>query len=819
MAIEERVRNMIRNIKELKLKDKFIFGTKASALGELINNRINVPEGFALSTEIFEEFLQYNSFPYTYSDYMIRNEEIQDFILNSKFSDTALLELKKYYLAITNNHKFATFAVRSSSLCEDTKNFSMAGMFNSYVNLSSFELVIESIKKCYASLFQDKVLAFAINNNISMEKLKMGVIIQRFIEGDFSGVNFSADVIEMNFETVCINIVSGTCENYVSGKISSSLYKLDKQTGREISSIIVTDSPEPSSKILERLFHKTLEVEEIFKCFQDIEWTIHNNELYILQSRPITTFKNKQFDLNWKKPEDAEYEWWLGPPFPFPQLVLDICPVEEAAFLQGAYKTGYSERNMARIIQNGYIYFRNKALPNFKEKREKFFNEVDNLSEQGLNIFQDVLQPKLDELICKLNNYLNKNLSYEELTEFLDLALEYLKKATSFHWPAEAGIRYIEIFNKYCDNILGELTQRDYYDLIYKKSIITKEREILFDMADLVKSDTSLIRLFNSCLYDEILFLKLKNYDKGIKLLDKIKVYLQEFGICDAGYDDFIRPVLIERPEGIISKIRSLLEIDSESFFKSITLIEKNKERILETILKKLSKEKYNSFKKKLEVAEKAFLVTDTHNYYIERQSWGYLRLAVMEVAKVLKAANIISEVKDVFYLTFDELKADLSLKTINPSLITKRKKLFEKQKGLLPPRNIGKAFTSSLNSIDKVKVHSENNSSKAVAELKGMATFNGKIKGRITKGIPQSIDDDCILVVFHGHCADITHLLRRVKGLIFENGSPFDHLGIISREMNIPAIYYVKNALSLLNDGDIVEIDGTNNVIDLIIV
>ncbi len=90
-------------------------------------------------------------------------------------------------------------------------------------------------------------------------------------------------------------------------------------------------------------------------------------------------------------------------------------------------------------------------------------------------------------------------------------------------------------------------------------------------------------------------------------------------------------------------------------------------------------------------------------------------------------------------------------------------------------------------------------------------------MKGKVIKGIPQSIDDDCILVVYHGHASDITHLLSRVKGLIFENGSPFDHLGIVSREMNIPEIYYVRNVLTLLNDGDFVEIDGTRGIVNFI--
>ncbi|MFT4142893.1 MAG: PEP/pyruvate-binding domain-containing protein [Mobilitalea sp.] len=166
---------MICSIKDLRLQNKYEFGAKACSLGDLINNKITVPNGFALSTKIFDEFLQYNSFPFTNTDYLIHSEEIKTFLLNSIFSDKILAILEENYLAITTNRENVRFAVRSSAICEDTNNFSMAGMLHSYTNLASFEDVIKSIKKCYASLFQDKVLSFMINHNVTMDQLKMGV--------------------------------------------------------------------------------------------------------------------------------------------------------------------------------------------------------------------------------------------------------------------------------------------------------------------------------------------------------------------------------------------------------------------------------------------------------------------------------------------------------------------------------------------------------------------------------------------------------------------------------------------------------------------
>lgn len=86
---------MICNIKDLRFHDKFEFGAKASSLGELINNKITVPNGFALSTKVFEEFLKHNSFSFQNADYLIHNEEIKSFLLRSNFSDETLAILKK----------------------------------------------------------------------------------------------------------------------------------------------------------------------------------------------------------------------------------------------------------------------------------------------------------------------------------------------------------------------------------------------------------------------------------------------------------------------------------------------------------------------------------------------------------------------------------------------------------------------------------------------------------------------------------------------------------------------------------------------------
>jgi len=188
---------------DLRESDKIQYGAKASALGELIRSGEKVPIGFALSLEFFMRFLEYNNFSYSAGDYLTYNAEICKVILKGSFSPDMERGLLKFFNCIQGMG--LKYVVRSSALCEDSDNYSMAGMFDSFIKLNTFEEVKTAIKKCYASLFSDKVIAYFIKQNLNLDELKMCIIIQQFVEGCYSGVNFSVDTIDMDEEVMHIN--------------------------------------------------------------------------------------------------------------------------------------------------------------------------------------------------------------------------------------------------------------------------------------------------------------------------------------------------------------------------------------------------------------------------------------------------------------------------------------------------------------------------------------------------------------------------------------------------------------------------------------
>jgi pyruvate,water dikinase len=97
---------------------------------------------------------------------------------------------------------------------------------------------------------------------------------------------------------------------------------------------------------------------------------------------------------------------------------------------------------------------------------------------------------------------------------------------------------------------------------------------------------------------------------------------------------------------------------------------------------------------------------------------------------------------------------------------------------------------------------------------IKATSGLNKKVQGKIVCGVPRTLEENSIILLPHCHFEGLIRILGKVKGLIFNWGSPYDHLGIIAREMNIPAMYNAYNAIDLLKDGDIVELDGVNGTI-----
>nr|WP_263323563.1 PEP/pyruvate-binding domain-containing protein [Neobacillus sp. Marseille-Q6967] len=288
--------------------DHTLIGSKAMNLSKIKNILNNIPDGFVVTSEVFKEFLSYNNIKTT------NNEKIQDEIFNAKFPGRMEFIIAEHFETLKNSSNYAV-AVRSSSALEDLEGASFAGQYETILNVKTLEELLHSIKRCWASYFSSYVQDYAQNNSISLSSVQMGVLVQGMVNADVSGVIFSTNPVTHNQNEILINASYGLGEAIVDGSVTPDMFIINKQSNhiikelglKEIQIIPAESGNETVDVSIEKqevfcieedLIHKltdvTKEIEDYYQYPVDIEFAISNNQIFILQSRPITTLKGEK---------------------------------------------------------------------------------------------------------------------------------------------------------------------------------------------------------------------------------------------------------------------------------------------------------------------------------------------------------------------------------------------------------------------------------------------------------------------------------------------------------------------------------------------
>jgi pyruvate,water dikinase len=296
-------------IKEPKVSE---LGGKGYSLAVLFNNGFNVPRGFIVISEAFFEYLRKNnmmekvrklSSEIDENNFREKSREIRNLILSGKIQENIESEVKEALSKLNANH----VSVRSSAVSEDSLKASFAGLHDTFLNVKAeTSSVLENVKKCWASLFNDRAVIYRIKKKIPHLE-GMAVIIQEMIPAEISGVVFT--VHPMREKYLLIEASYGIGDMVVGGRVEPDDYVVDRETleiverkmgrkdkmsiieGEEYKVIDVKEELAkehvlPDGKIKE-IAETCLRIERIFNSPQDIEWCIYNDRLWLLQSRAI----------------------------------------------------------------------------------------------------------------------------------------------------------------------------------------------------------------------------------------------------------------------------------------------------------------------------------------------------------------------------------------------------------------------------------------------------------------------------------------------------------------------------------------------------
>jgi phosphoenolpyruvate synthase/pyruvate phosphate dikinase len=218
-------------------------GGKAAALARLIKGGFKVPDGFVL-TEVSDQILQ-------------------------QFDKLGTDKV----------------AVRSSAMAEDGAKDAWAGQLDTFLNVTRGE-VLDKIRACFDSANSDRAKAYADQKKISPGKV--AVIVQKMIPARVSGVAFSAHPITNDHTKVVIEAVGGLGEKLVSGNVTPDTFITDKKTAKIVERHL-SGKGNLSHEQLRKITETVAKIEKLFSLPVDVEWAYAGQQLFILQSRPITT--------------------------------------------------------------------------------------------------------------------------------------------------------------------------------------------------------------------------------------------------------------------------------------------------------------------------------------------------------------------------------------------------------------------------------------------------------------------------------------------------------------------------------------------------
>ncbi len=309
--------------KDIGKEDIAQVGGKGANLGELYNNNIPVPNGFCVTAQAYERFIEEigirKEMNLILAETDIENTEqldqaskkIQKLILSTVMPDDLKDEISAAYNVLIEDGNIFV-AVRSSATAEDLPDASFAGQQDTYLNVHKVEIVLRDVQRCWASLFTSRAIYYREKNNFEHEGVLISVVVQKMVDSKKAGVMFCVNPITNNREEMVIEGAFGLGESVVSGSLTPDTYMVNKKTAEINQKHISTQEwglfkhPETGENEKRNITNGAEEVltpdeigelvalgrniEEHYEFPQDIEWAIED-KVYIVQSRPITTLK------------------------------------------------------------------------------------------------------------------------------------------------------------------------------------------------------------------------------------------------------------------------------------------------------------------------------------------------------------------------------------------------------------------------------------------------------------------------------------------------------------------------------------------------
>ncbi|MFA6238455.1 MAG: phosphoenolpyruvate synthase [Bacteriovorax sp.] len=876
-------------------------GGKGFNLFLLSTNGVNVPPFVTLPPhffELFKETTKINDYiEHIFLDQHLSllevSEKIRAKIVETPFKPTLLSQIEDIYKELNR----PLISVRSSAHDEDSALHSFAGQLSSYLYISDFAHTLKSIKECWASAYSERSLHYRTINKLELKNIRVSVILQEMVDPDVSGVFFTCNPVNGNNGQIFINSVYGVGEGLVSGLLDADTFVLTKADGAIIEKSIVEKSKKLIRDIkkqeclevkvdttealaeslnaehLKKLYSIAKNIELFYGRPQDVEWAIKNNELFILQSRPVTTEteNNRGILYIWDNSNIVESYGGLTMPLTFGfahyvyhQVYIQFCEVllvpQKSIKEMDQYLNNMLGLFYGRVYYNLLNWYKLiSILPGYKNNRAFMetmmgTNEAiqDEVAERvkpsdfqngpgafvrhcitGMKFlyFHWNIQNVVDDFQKEFHIVYNKfrKIDYSRLSadkvyeHFQKLEAEILRK---WHAPIindTLCMVHYGTFKKLTNKWLSHLGDSFYNDLLAGNGNLesAEPTKRLIELSGIVSKNETLKALILTTPNEHCL--EALNQNNQSEFYKMVLDYIDRYGFRCMSEMKLEQKDLHQEPGLFFVFLKNLIncgQTDLHEYEKREKDIRQNAEALLE---KNISGIKKIIYKWSLNHARKAVMNRE-NTRFCRTRIYGVVRSMFYAIGEDFTKSNIIDKKEDVFYLSFQELKGAFEgTNTIQNlrAVIEVRRKEYESYKNIEPASRFttrGPVYWHNQHT-EKEEVVVFDESTLKENQMRGIPCSPGDITG-VVKVIMGPEDD----MVLNGEIlvTDRTDpgwipLYPSVSGLLVERGGLLSHSAIVAREMGLPTVVGIKGLTKKLKSGMKIKMNGETGIIEII--
>jgi len=864
-----------------------LLGGKAGALAKLHHASLPIPPWFVLSPPALTACL--TEAQQTAWQNAASSTQFHDIIAALTVNGPVLTELQAAIAQLCPDHQ--RVAVRSSAVDEDSLQHSFAGQLESFLFVEPADIA-KRLVDVWRSGFSERVLLYRQEAGLPITPQAPAVLVQQMVDADSSGVAFAADPVSGQRSVSVVGALYGLGTALVSGEADADTFHVDQHNAIIKRDIVkkttmhrfdknqpegVSAQPVAAGQInqaalsdiqIREVTALVRATSQVFSRPQDIEWAYQNQQLYLLQSRPITSLRNiadPDAALNiWDNSNIVESYGGVTTPLTF-------------TFASKAYQEVYRQfcrilkvpsntidandntyRRMLGLIR-GRVYYNMLAwyrvlamLPGFTFNR-RFMEQMMGVK-QGLpeNIAQQLNRADrgakwldafnlLRMFSGLISNHWKLTKTMNRFYQRLNNALDSRDKTLSEMRPDELCQHYHALENQLLTRwdapLINDFFAMIFHGLLRKLSaswchdshdtlhndllcgeggmISAEPAKRVCEMAQTIATDPALIEILSEGTPD-IIHQAIENH---AAFYDQYQAYLEKFG--DRCFDELKLesitlhddPLLLLRSVGQLAQ-RIHQEPINPAKNIEIDIRRRAESQVSEAL--QARRIKYHLFQWILKNARHR--VRDRENLRFERtRLFGHIRRLFVALGKHFSALDIIHTPTDIFYLEVDEIMGMVegTTSTTNlKALVAIRREEFKNYETQPAPADrfetYGMVHQGNIFQDDAITTETHHEA------FTGIACCPGIVRGpvRVISDPRQATLKVGEILVAERTDPGWIMLFPAASALLIERGSLLSHSAIVAREMGIPAIVSIRGITRHLKDGDWVEMNGSRGSI-----